>query len=351
MAVSALISLIPLFSPKHLFKSMRRVVTLILVAIVALSAFADDNERQFRKIIENCDVADVVMSAQDARSFWTLLQMTNEPYQKTAASLSSNGDRDLKRNMMSLLSQCDYYFTNVPVRSSFNRLSENIIEQSGLRGVNPFTILTVTDETDVASFSYPNGYIFLTGGFADVAHSDSLLMSAFVLSEGAHCVLQHAYAHVKWEKSRRNRINFWRKFTGVALAVGSALAEELSDGRVPIAELGLIGGMALVSSTVNNRYYMTYTPEQIFEADIVAYRFMQWSGVGGRTYIDALRRVGYHVDANTANDSDFPTLSRRIALLEYLDAHPELRQKVKASQRRPRQVPSYTRLWNTSNYR
>ena len=329
---------------------------LFIAATIALTAFAASaargwSESDFAKIIARYDVADTVMNAGSAEEFWSLLQMTDRQFRKTAKSMAGKGDKDLKRIMVSTLSACDTYFREVPVDGSLYPFSENIIDRSGLRGIAPTAIMSVTEESDIASFSYPNGYFFITRPLYELLGCDSTAILALVSAEGAHYALQHAYAHSKWEKSRRNKRKFWQIFGAAAITTAGIIIDQATDGYYsPAVELATIAAVTLLSVDHSPRYGMLYTPEQVFQADIVAYRFMEWAGYGGNSYIDALRRSGFHLDAANPQP-DAPAVTTRLALLEYLDANPGLRTRASHRDRRPKPVASYQTLLAPSNYR
>lgn len=331
----------------------RRIIIIALATLACLVPLGTSgmNEGDFAKIIARYDVADTVMAAPDAGSFWSLLQMTDPQFRKTAKSMSGKGDKDLKRVMISTLSACDTYFREVPVDGSLYSFSESIIDRSGLRGISPTAIMSVTDESDIASFSYPNGYFFITKPLYDLLGCDSAAVLALISAEGAHYALQHAYAHSKWEKSRRNKRRFWQIFGAAAITAAGIIADQATDGYYsPAIELAAMAAVTLMSIDHSPRYGMLYTPEQIFQADIVAYRYMEWAGYGGRAYIDALRRAGFHLDASNPQ-SDAPQVTERLALLEYLDANPQLRAKARQRGRHPKPVAPYQTLLAPSNYR
>lgn len=309
------------------------------------------SEKEMTRIIRDCDVADTVMRADSPEAFWTLLRMTNDQYRKTAKSLRSGGDRDIKRNLLITLSECDSYFRNVPVRSPLYDLCERTADAIGVRGINPLATVTITDERDIAAFSYPNGYLFATGALYDALGGDSLQLRCILASEACHYALQHAYAHARYEKSRRRLHRFLRILGATALAGASVVAQEATDGWFP-AEVGILAAAYIGTSPVIDRYRMQYTPRQILEADIVAYRYAQYTTGSGRPYIAALITVGNDLDASSnLTGPDYPTVAERIKLLLYMEAHPELRRRAKSNRRPPRPAPDYNDIFAPSNYR
>ena len=310
----------------------RRLLSLCLAVAVVMAATAKNySEKDFRKILSRCDVADTVMHAPSAGAFWSLLQRTNSCYLDAYKSLSGDGDRDLKRDMEALLQQCGAYFRTVPTRLDLEPMAEEVVQFSGLRAVNPVAILSVTREPDAACFGYSNGYMFMTEGLYDLVNGNPIDIQSLFACEAAHSALQHIYAHARWEKKRRNRARFWAIFGAAVMTTATVIASDgCPDCTVDAIWLGTMVVAEVVNGTEQPRYVMQYTPEQIFEADIVAYRFMEWAGYGD-AYIRALQRAGYAMDAENPLGDEAPQVSTRIALLRYMESHPELRRKVKAN--------------------
>ncbi len=327
-----------------------RFLPLISALLIAIAAHAEMSEKRMAAIIAKYDVADMVMNAPDAGSFWIMLQMTNHDYHRVAKSLAGNGDRDIKRDLIGVLSECHNYFTNVPTRPEAYTLMESLADSMGIRSTSPLVSFSVTDEPDMALFGYPNGYIFMTGALYDEIRADTLATTALLASEAAHYALQHAYAHSKWEKSRKRRQRFWRILGASALAATSVVADVASDGYVP-ADIGVAAAVLVAASPIERRYTMHYSPRQILEADIVAYRFMQWATGSGDSYIRALQLAGNDIDATSGFEGpDYPTVAERVALLRYMRDNPQLRDKVRANSIRAKKVDSYFNIFSPANF-
>ena len=330
---------------------MKRILTFLAVILaVIISADAALPEKRMRHIIERCDVADTVMRAPSAEAFWQLLQATVPGYDKTARSIIGKKNRDIKRNIITTLSEADGYFVSVPVAEGSYDLSEAVVTRSGIRAINPTSILTVTDEPDVAVFSYPNGYFYMTRPLVDVLGGDTLAVEALLAAEHTHFALQDAYENACREKSRRRRNTIARIVCGSALAVGGAILDEVAGTDGVFTDVVSVAGLTLMALPVSSRVTMLYSPEQVHRADIVAYRFMEWKGYGGRTYINTLRRAGFHLEASAAANG-MPSVADRIAVLEYLDSHPEMRARVKSRSRQPHDVVSAHYIFARDNYR
>lgn len=314
----------------------------------AITAAARISEKQIIETVRRLDVADTVMHAPSRAQFWQLLQMSSKPYRDAVKSLRGGGDRDIKHKLIQTLADSEAYFANVPVRSNSYTLCERMIDSSGIRTSNPLATLTITDEKDISAFGYPNGYLFMTGALFDAVEGDSLALQGLLAAEEAHYALQHAYVHAKAEKKLARKHRFWKIFGATALAGASIIADEATDGMFP-AELGITAAVMIGASDTPQRHRLDYTPDQIIEADIIAYRYMQLDG-NGSTYIDVLRRVGHDLDATAGYGKDYLTVADRIAILEHIAANPRPK-KIRANKVRLKPIPTHTDIFAPSNYR
>lgn len=68
--------------------------------------------------------------------------------------------------------------------------------------------------------------------------------------------------------------------------------------------------------------------EQELEADLMAFRFLEWSGRDGREYIETLKileaNYPYQMTEEEKEISDHPPLRERITFLQFVADHPEL---------------------------
>lgn len=324
------------------FRTLALLCAMLLMAAAGAEARKGASTKQFEKLIRKYDVADTVLRASDTESFWTLVQRTNRPFRKTAKSLRGKGDQDIKRDLMQLLGECDQYFIYAPRRTDLDAAADSIVTRSGIRGVSPLCMLSVVREPDISAFGYPNGYIFFTEGFYEAAQGDSAILMAAYAEQAVHFVLQHAYTNALARKKRR-RI---KSIVGIAAVTILTGLTALTD---PSGDMSLCIGMPVSSAGDAPRYSIQYTPDQIYEADIIAYRFMQKAGYGGQAYIDMLRRLGYMAEPYAGNGT--PSVDDRIGLLEHLRDNPGLRHRVKNLRTRPKSVGNYMEAMSPKNYK
>ncbi len=339
----------PQVCPNFVIIMKRYICHIVIACLCVVAAQGQLSESKMRSIIERCDVADTVIHSTTSQDFWLNLQCTNSDYRSVAKSLASKGDKDVKRNLIHVLAESSEYFINVPVRSDAYDTMEHMATTMGIRAVSRTATFTVTQEPDIALFGYPNGYMYMSNGLYREIASDTMAIRAMLASEAAHYALQHAYGHARQEKKRDKRIRNVAMILNAALLVTSAITEQPAVGALT----GMGSDMAGIIADVplKPRYTMTYTPRQVFEADIVAYRYMEWCAGSGEYYIDALSKVGFDIDAaNVDKSKGYPTVSERLALLRYLHDNPQLRSTVKVRNAKPKEVKSNFEIFSPSNY-
>lgn len=78
--------------------------------------------------------------------------------------------------------------------------------------------------------------------------------------------------------------------------------------------------------SVLSTFQYNFKPEQVLQADLVAFRFMETRGQG-QAYIESLRFMGYDYDLCFEGINNHPDTNDRIALLEYARSHPDVKPK------------------------
>ena len=71
------------------------------------------------------------------------------------------------------------------------------------------------------------------------------------------------------------------------------------------------------------KYHFQYSKELEFEADLIAYRFMDYIS-SGENYINALRAVGQLRPETNNENGEHPSTQKRIEFLRYAKLHPEI---------------------------
>lgn len=197
-----------------------------------------------------------------------------------------------------------------------SELRERLCEQNDF-----LNELRVFNAQDPNAFATPWGQIYLTDALVYKYHFNKELLLAVCAHEAAHYICQHAITH-SWAQAKKERNNeIW---AGVAVGVNSAAHATSSiyasssgvkyddEYWEDVTEIN----NSLIDAFQENTYYyqFKYSRRQEIEADILAYRFCEYIGIGGYAYIMALELLGDNT--NSTATSDHPSNALRIGILK-----------------------------------
>lgn len=307
---------------------MKRVLFFIQFLLFALLSFANPYEKEFKKIVESYDVPQEAKSGVVScpSAYWSALLDNNDLLfkfksemtkmkgaQKEALKKFSEIPRFYVRYDESICDDkqgfCDTLLMDMGISPQIYKCNLHIVLDEQ---VNAYTVLT----EDGFAMLLSTGLILKEGCTYDILKA----VVAHEFTHGIYC--HHLQSLYKTEKLRRQAtLSKAIAMTGEAFAAGAkALAGEKYDNS-EIHE-----NMREISERINTErdlYSFEYMREQEFEADIVAYRFMQWIGKGD-IYLELLRFLGSDFDFLYNGYSDHPKSTTRINLIKYIKSNPEI---------------------------
>lgn len=302
---------------------MKRIILLFLICSVCNICIHGQN-KEFDKLIKEYDVIEYVKSLDRSKpeQFWDAIWRNNEKLIKLydAVAKKKGIAMDAKKDLyQAAIFSADYY-NNLQLDTEFQYIADTLLNIIGIKNVFPDAKAYVIYSDQFNAFACPDGKLYLTSG---IVLCDSISIKGLLgicAHEATHFLLQHslaeAYAYRKKEK--KNNI-----IAGVVSAVDAAAnAYAQANGAVGKDSWNYVNER-IESNIIEARdnalkYKYKYSREQEIEADIIAYRFLEWLGVGGENYINALRAIGYENDIFYDETSDHPTTEFRVKLLEYL---------------------------------
>lgn len=172
------------------------------------------------------------------------------------------------------------------------------------------------------AFTTPDGNIYMCYGLMDVFPENELyrMVIATLAHEMVHSMLQHAlvgkYKTLKKEKA--NRIMAYTMGGLMVAADGYAASQgfNTADGK---SYSNMIRNFEMDSYL----YQFSYSRNQEYEADIIAFRLLDWIGFGGEAIIDLLKCIEQPFEY-ADKESNHPTIKQRIAVLEYMCTQPRV---------------------------
>lgn len=195
------------------------------------------------------------------------------------------------------------------------QIIQDIYITVGIPESDVFRIFIIQDPTANA-FATPDGRVFLHSGLFALENLTFEDIVGVVAHEISHFLLQHSLegAYQIQKKLKRNDL-----VSGIVAAAGNA-SETFNSVRYDNYERKNTVRKADLQSILDEetfgKFRFKYSRGQETEADIIAFRFLDFIGVGGEHYIDVLAKLG--IDEISSEESYHPSIADRIALLEYM---------------------------------
>ena len=207
--------------------------------------------------------------------------------------------------------------------------------------------LHIVDSDEINAFTAltEDGFAMcITTGLVSKKGMNYDILMGYVAHEFAHgALLHHARGFYAEAKERRKNELLGGIAAGLnGLTAGMEVYNAAAYG-IPTSGTDYGARIASISDDIKSstlKYSFKYSREQEYEADLIAYRFMEHLGVG-EEFINGLRILGTDYDALYNEYSDHPTISSRIDFLKYVQQHPELGNKKNAKLKRKREEPEF----------
>ena len=301
---------------------MKKLFFLFLAIFVTTFSFAQN--KKFDKLIKEYDVIEYVKELDKSKPelFWDAVWRNNETLNKLYEAIEkkkSSAKAAQKDLYEAALFSADYY-NNLPIRMDYQFVADTLLKRICIQPIFKGAEMHIIESDEINAFACPNGKMYVTTAsiMCDSIPIEGML--GICAHEAAHFILQHslAGAYAFRKKEKKNKI-----IAGVVSAVDAA-ANAYAQANGAVGDESWDNVNERIESNViwagNNalRYRYKYSREQEIEADIIAYRFLEYMGLGGEHYINALKAIGYENDAYYDETSDHPTTEFRVGLLEYL---------------------------------
>lgn len=307
---------------------MKRYLLLLVVSVFPILVMSQDKPdiKKFEKYLKEYDIELQSIENLDRNhpeQFWDEIWRKNKRLMKVyeAAQKNTKLFQETQKCMNKAKVAGTKYINSLRSVEELSFVADTISKYIGLKEIFPDATYSVVEDNYVNAFAYPDGRIYFTDGLLGVKGIRYAELLGIAAHETAHFVLQHTllktYGTLK--KYRKNAI-----IAGVASGLNAAatayaqangVADENSWEKVQETTDNLFEA-AFYDATGRFRY--KYNRELEIEADIIAYRFLEWTGIGGHHYINALKLIGDDNEVYT-QENDHPTTEFRIALLEYLE--------------------------------
>ncbi len=328
---------------------MKRISVLLLVTfiIVAISGKAKDYDREFKKIIERYDVPTEVryLKGHDAGEFWNTLVGQSASYNKFCEEILRNkgAEKEAMHNV-ELLPRFNPEYVDW-VDNSAQAYCDSLSNILSLNGILPGFKLYFTNLEEPYSCSAlgeETSYVIVDKGLLNCKGFNEKMLLGIIAHEYTHCILQHRLhnEYNQARKKRRDRLANSIIAGAVGVATFTAVAT-VSDGVSRSDGVYIDNSVNVNMNHADNvreitPYNYIFPKHQMLQADLVAYRLLEYLGYGGEEYINLLRLLEknqYQPDEYEnyileTGIKEYPTLRYRILFLEYVSKHPEIKNKL-----------------------
>lgn len=324
---------------------MKKISFLVLLLFcTTFVAQAKNIEKEYKKLIEKYDVADEAKSIDsiNTTSFWHAALDNNELCAKFIKDLQKN--RGAEKEALSKTAQLPRFYPQYDesIVEDMQGFCDTLLMDMGIADLNIKCSLHLvySDEPNAFTALTEDGFAMcVTTGLCSKKGMNYYILMGYVAHEFAHgALLHHARGFYAQAKERRKN----ELLGGIAAGLNGVAAgmEAYNAAAYGIPTSGTDYG-AVIANIGNDikvstlKYSFNYSREQEYEADLIAYRFLEHLGKG-EEFINGLRILGTAYDGLFDEYSDHPTTGSRIDFLRYVQQHPEIGNKNNGKLRKKR---------------
>lgn len=317
-------------------------LSLILAIAVTAGCYAANPQKQYKKLIENYGVASEVLSLESPTpaTYWYAMTIFNEPLCKFQEDiLKHKGAEKEALNKFDKLPRFYPRYSRI-VDKGMQPYCDSLMRQLGVTPVADSCALYVIYDPKPAVFNImlDKGVgICITSGLLDNPGLNRDMLMGMVAYGYANSVLQYQLRNLYQEARERRRDRWLAPLVTTTLLVGVAAMEVAVDnyvyshnpwGYTDNSVTVVNNNVNIVKSpsqpdTADQIYALIFENRQVYESDMVAFRLMETMGKGN-SYIEGLKLLGANNDAAYSGYPGHPSTPSRIALLDYMRAHPEV---------------------------
>lgn len=311
---------------------MKRNILLAIIALLPVICFSANAEKVYKTLIGDYDVADEVKTvAKDSPAmFWKSLVSTNELLLKFESDIQKG--KGAENEAIERLAKTPRFYPQYEeaIVEEMQGLCDTLLIDMGIAELIPNCSLHVMYSDDVNAFTVLTEDSFamcVTTGLLSKKGINYDVLKGYIAHEFVHGVLSHHLRSFYAEAKRKRSDRLWGGISS-ALNVAAAAAQAYNAGMNGLEPSSVDYGSKIEKineetkmSTI--RYTYEYSREQEYEADLIAYRFMENAGKG-EEFINGLRILGSEYDDLYDEFSDHPTTTSRIEFLKFVSDNPSL---------------------------
>lgn len=277
--------------------------------------------KKFDKLIKKYDVSLYVknITERNPALFWEAVVSNNEGFWDYSKAIKKKKRTALDATdvVVKSLGMTQLYRSTLPVVDSLQFIADTLINNLGICALYENAQMRIVYDDEKNAATYPDGFIYVyTPVIFDLTSEQTLGVCAH---EAAHLLLYHVFLNAYAEQKKLKRNNTIASIVASANAFTQAFEHARgTENSTQKENSDIVERLFDAAEKDAKKYRYKYSREEEIEADIIAYRFLEFMGIDGRNYINALKELGYD-DYEYSDDEDtHPTVKFRVDLLEYL---------------------------------
>lgn len=313
-------------------KILKYILTLCSL-IACFPVFSVNQDKEFKKLINKYDVPkeSKSLTGNNPALFWHEVLNGNELLAKFEKNIRKN--KGAEKEAIKTFSELPRFYSQYDetLLPDFQSLCDSLLV------VNGITDCGLNCSFHIVSSPVSNVFMVLTDDGFSVCMTDELLrrkgvtdavVTGYVAHEFIHGALQHGLRRCYDVALKRRKDE-----VAMGIALGCyAFAAGLNPGANNMAYYLYLQDEYQDTQNSQKRtagLQLIYSREQEYEADLIAFRFMQFLGCEDE-YIEGLRILGNSYDMQYDSFEDHLSIPARISFLKYVQQHPELGNKSNA---------------------
>ncbi len=290
-----------------------------------------------KEFIQEHDIDNITraLRSENPSDFWDSMLANNQAYQILSESCYKN--EKSQKNIQKWRDRWPKFdvTTNPSVLKDRTEECKRLFSLVGLNDSISYCIVNDTSFNSFSGFAPQGSFVALSSGLIDTPGITEEMIIGMIAHESAHIYLNHILQNSLLRK----------KIEGIdplLFVPSNSLLVGLFGGAVFGVLEGVSGANAIKLGIPKGKdvtdFNVKYYREIELEADLIAYRFMEWSGIGGDHYIKLLRLIGANDPEGYLGDpnSFYTSHQERIKFINYVKSHPELGNTVNAKLQKKR---------------
>lgn len=315
---------------------MKKTILLLVNFCIIFSAYANP-EKEYKKIIEQYDIADeakAVPRNSPAEFLETALD-NNKLLAKFIKDIQKNKGAEKEAIQKTAELPRFYPQYDPTIIADMQGFCDTLLANMGIAelGINCSLHVVQSEEINAYTALTENGFAMcLTSSLLTQRGISYNILMGYIAHEFAHGALMH---HIRRFYANAKEYRKQRLLGNIAIAVNAAAAGAeayaAAQGVQPSGtDYGaVVNDIEQEIKTSTHKYFFEYSREQEYEADLFAFRFLENFGCG-EDFINGLRILGaQQYDSIYSEYDDHPTIQSRINFIKFVQQHPELGNKKK----------------------